>query len=429
MREGWEIKKLVELFDVKSSKRVHKADWKTEGVPFYRAREVVKLAQNGIVDNDLFISEELFEEFTKEKGAPKEGDIIISAVGTLGQCYLVKKTDRFYFKDASVLWFENISNVDVRYIEYAFKSDLIMKQVLNKSMGATVGTLTISRAKIIKIPIPTLSEQKQIVTILDKAFTAIDQAKANIEKNIENAKELFQSKLNDIFSQKGDGWKENTLGEVCEKTKNIKWQDFSNEEFEYVDLSSVSRETLSVTETATVNKENAPSRAKKIILEGDVIFATTRPTLRRATIIKEDLSGNLCSTGYVVLRPKENISSDWIFFYLLTSKFMDRMESLQRGASYPAVSDNDVKGSKLSVPISTLEEKKNILIMNNLQENTNFLIDNYINKLNDLEDLKKSVLQKAFAGELTSPKGTKYKKDGSIPSAQTQTEKSPVRVI
>ena len=191
------------------------------------------------------------------------------------------------------------------------------------------------------------------------------------------------------------------MGEVCEKTKNIKWQDYPNSEFEYVDLSSVSRESLCVTETTTVNKANAPSRAKKIINAGDVIFATTRPTLRRATIIDEELSDNLCSTGYAVLRPKENISTDWIFFYLLTTKFMDRMESLQRGASYPAVSDNDVKDSKLSIPMSKVEGKKNILIMNILQENTNSLIQNYEQKLEDLEDLKKSILQKAFAGELT----------------------------
>jgi type I restriction enzyme S subunit len=81
---------------------------------------------------------------------------------------------------------------------------------------------------------------------------------------------------------------------------------------------------------------------------------------------------------------------------------MDRMEFLQRGASYPAVSDIDVKGSKISVPISKVEEKKSILKMNNLQENTNNLIYHFQQKLNNLEDLKKSILQKAFVGELTA---------------------------
>ena len=108
MREGWELKSLSQLFDVKSSRRVHQSDWKSSGIPFYRAREVVKLAKDGFVENDLFISQELYDEFIKDKGAPKAGDIIVSAVGTLGQCYLVKPADKFYFKDASVLWFENL---------------------------------------------------------------------------------------------------------------------------------------------------------------------------------------------------------------------------------------------------------------------------------------------------------------------------------
>ena len=198
--DDWEMKRMFELFDVKSSKRVHKADWKKDGIPFYRAREVVKLAQNGTVNNDLFISEELYEEFTKDKGAPKEGDIIISAVGTLGQCYLVKSSDKFYFKDASVLWFENISNVDTRYIEYAFKSDSIMKQVMNKSMGATVGTLTISRAKIIIIPTPPLPQQKQIVKKLDSLSAETKKLESIYIQKLADLEEMKKSILQKAFS-------------------------------------------------------------------------------------------------------------------------------------------------------------------------------------------------------------------------------------
>jgi len=288
------------------------------------------------------------------------------------------------------------------YFRWFLKSDDLL-QFVEKTSKRAAGQDGVRKERLYTypVPIPPLAEQKQIVNLLDSAFAKIDQAKANIEKNIANAKELFQSKLNEVFSQKGDGWEEKTLGEVCAKTKNIKWQDYTNEEFEYVDLSSVSRETLKVTTTTTVNKENAPSRAKKIILEGDVIFATTRPTLRRATIIEDELSGNLCSTGYTVLRPKNNGTSKWIFFFLLTSIFMKRMEKLQRGASYPAVTDSDVKGSKLSVPIIKEMEKKNIQKMSELQENTNDLVIHFQSKLQNLEDLKKSLLQKAFSGELT----------------------------
>ena len=198
--EGWEIKKISEVFDVKSSKRVHKADWKKEGIPFYRAREVVKLSKYGSVRNDLFISEELYSDFTKEKGAPTEGDIIISAVGTLGQCYLVKKSDKFYFKDASVLWFEKKHQVDSKYIEFAFKSNLVIKQVLNKSMGATVGTLTISRAKIIEIPIPPIEEQKEIVETLNIMDNHVKSLLSSYEEELKNLEELKKSILQKAFS-------------------------------------------------------------------------------------------------------------------------------------------------------------------------------------------------------------------------------------
>lgn len=324
-----------------------------------------------------------------------EGTTIVGRKGTIDNPLYIET--KFWNVDTAFGLIAGVS-LDKRFLYYFCKG--FDFKVLDK--GTTLPSLVKKDLIKIQIPIPPLPEQKQIVAILDKAFAAIDQAKANIEKNIENAKELFQAKLNEIFSQTGDGWEEKTLSEVCEKTKNIKWQDYPVEEFEYVDLSSVSRDTLEVTETTTVNQKNAPSRAKKIIEEGDVIFATTRPTLRRATIIDSDLNNQLCSTGYVVLRPLEELSSDWIFFYLLTSVFMDRMESLQRGASYPAVTDNDVKGATLSVPISKSVENETVSIMNGLQDGTDSLVLQYQNKLLGLEELKKSILKKAFVGELTN---------------------------
>ncbi|MDZ7805821.1 MAG: restriction endonuclease subunit S [Gracilimonas sp.] len=87
-------------------------------------------------------------------------------------------------------------------------------QLLEVKYGAAVQSLNQENLKNIKIPIPPLPEQKRIVEILDEAFEAIDQAKANVERNIQNAEELFQSKLNEIFSQRGDGWEENDLNQV-----------------------------------------------------------------------------------------------------------------------------------------------------------------------------------------------------------------------
>ena len=378
VKDGWKIAKMSELFDIKSSKRVHKSDWQTEGVPFYRAREVVKLAKYGEVDNDLYITQDLYEEFTKIKGAPKEGDIIISAVGTLGQCYLVTKDDKFYFKDASVLWFEKYSEINTNYIIYAFKSDLIISQVMNKSMGATVGTLTITRAKNIEIPIPPLAEQKQIVALLDQAFTAIDKAQANIETNINNAKELFQSKLNDIFSQTGEGWEERTFIDVCVLQRGFDLPKRLRKEGEF-DLVTSS----GIKDTHFEYKVEGPGvvtgRSGSI---GKVFYVESKFWPLNTALYIKDFKGN---------------NEKYIYYFL---KNFD-LSKYSTGTGVPTLNRNFVHDKPV---LSTNRIDEQLNIVDQLDKLTLFIsqINNsYKNKIIELEELKKSILQKAFNGELT----------------------------
>lgn len=191
---SWPRATLGDIFEISSSKRVLKKQWAESGVPFYRAREIVKLAEHGIVDNDLFISEELFDEYRNKYGAPEPGDLMVSAVGTLGACYVVQPNDRFYYKDASVLRFHPSEEVEPRYIQHAFRTRLLLDQV-NSGSGSTVGTFTISRAKKTKIPLPPLAEQKRIAAILDAA----DKLRAKRREAIAQLDTLLQSTFLDMF--------------------------------------------------------------------------------------------------------------------------------------------------------------------------------------------------------------------------------------
>lgn len=148
-----------------------------------------------------------------------------------------------------------------------------------------------------------------------------------------------------------EGWKYLKLGEVCEKASNIKWTDIKEDiSYKYIDLSSVDRNTLSITEPQIIDKDNAPSRAKQIVKFGDIIFATTRPTLRRICKINGDFDGQICSTGFCVLRPKRDVLTDWIFYNLVYDGFYQYIEPLQTGANYPAVTDGSVKSFLISLP-------------------------------------------------------------------------------
>lgn len=185
---------LGELFQIGSSKRVLKSQWKAEGVPFYRGREITRLAADGFVDNELFISEEHFAELAAQSGVPKAGDIVITAIGTIGNAHIVRESDRFYFKDASVLWMKRISDVSSEFINLWLKSPLFFDQ-LDKGNGATVDTLTIQKLQSVRIRLPSSAEQHRIVTLLDEAFDGIATAKTSAEKNLQNARALFESHL------------------------------------------------------------------------------------------------------------------------------------------------------------------------------------------------------------------------------------------
>lgn len=252
----------------------------------------------------------------------------------------------------------------------------------------------------IEIPLPPLTEQHRIVKILDDVFAAAARAKENVEKNLQNVRELLQSYLQSTFLNPGRDWEQNTLGEVLQKTETIDPNKTPNKVFTYIDVSSINKESLSIETVSQIQGKNAPSRARKLIRTNDIIFATVRPTLKRIAIIPEELNEQVCSTGYFVIRSKEQIQNKLIFYYLQTNIVNNTMESQQKGASYPAVTDADVRSLTIVYPKSIVEQKKIISQLETLSTEIKKLEAIYTQKLADLEELKKSVLKKAFSGEL-----------------------------
>ncbi len=141
------------------------------------------------------------------------------------------------------------------------------------------------------------------------------------------------------------------LKNVTRSTFNINWSSVNDAEFIYIDLTSVDRITHAIVNTQIVNNSNAPSRAQRIVYAGDVIFGTTRPMLKRYTLIPEEYHGDICSTGYCVLRPDpECVLPGFIFHLLGTVSFYIHVEENERGAGYPAISNSAVKRFRIPVP-------------------------------------------------------------------------------
>jgi len=379
---SWQMKTLGDLFEITSSKRVFKEDWKTEGVPFYRAREIVKLAENGFVNNELFISEEMFKEYSEKYGLPKEDDIMVTGVGTLGICYVVKSDDRFYFKDGNIIWLKSNGKANSRYVEYAFKSDFLRKQI-DDSVGATVGTYTIIKAKSTKIPLPPLPEQQRIVSILDEAFAAIAKAKANAEQNLKNAKELFESYLQGVFEKKGDGWKEQLL-EDCFKMKsgdNLTAKNMTEGEYPVFGGNGI----------AGYHNEYNLSGSNVIIGRVGALCGNVRHITEKIW---------LTDNAFKVVDFKFDFDHSFLT-YLLNYK---DLRSYARQAAQPVISNSSLKDVVLNFPKSIETQKTIVRQLDALRAETQKLEAVYQKKIADLEELKKSILQKAFAGELKTEK-------------------------
>ncbi|HMN21024.1 MAG TPA: restriction endonuclease subunit S, partial [Ottowia sp.] len=197
--EGWVEKRLDQLYHIGSSKRVLKSQWRTQGVPFYRGREITKLSTRGFVDNDLFISDELFMELSKQSGVPRANDIMITAIGTIGNSYIVQEGDRFYFKDASVLWMKRTTNVDSLFVDLWLKSPKFFEQ-LDRGNGATVDTLTIQKLQSVRLYLPSKEMQQRIASNLIGMREKTKHLESLYQEKLTALDELKKSLLHQAFT-------------------------------------------------------------------------------------------------------------------------------------------------------------------------------------------------------------------------------------
>ena len=188
---NWEKKKLGKLLSITSSKRIHEADWTTSGIPFYRARDIVSIFNNKPISK-IYISEKLYEECSSSCGKISENDLLVTGVGTIGIPYLVKKSDKFYFKDGNIIWLKNSPAIYGKYLFYIFISSYVQKQINMMTGKGTVGTYTIKNAKDTNILLPCLEEQTKIADFLSEFDHKLDNQKAQLEHWQQIKKGLLQ---------------------------------------------------------------------------------------------------------------------------------------------------------------------------------------------------------------------------------------------
>lgn len=398
--------KLSDLFKIGSSKRVLKKQWQKSGIPFYRGREVTKLSQVGFVDNELFITKEQYKELAERYGVPVAGDIVITAIGTIGNSYIVRGEDEFYFKDASVLWLKKISDVSSEYINLWLMSPL-MRQQLDEGNGATVDTLTIKKLQSLTVDLPPISEQKRIVAILDQAFADIEQARAKTEQNLKNARELFESCLNSQLLNVCSAKPSQTLSCITELIVDCEHKTAPTQEAGYPSIRTpnIGKGELIFENVRRVSQDTYEQWTRRATPEpGDLILAREAPA-GNVGVIPE---GQKVCLGQrtVLIRPlKDEINSHYLSFMLLHPIMQKRLLAHSTGATVQHVNMKDIRNLAMSKLPPLSKQMVDVKILTDLKRQIFLLEKQYIKKLKRLGELKKSILQKAFSGELTNSKG------------------------
>ena len=194
--KNWNVYKMEQLCEVGSSKRIYQNDQSLTGIPFLRISDLVNRMDTGSKDCDLFIPEELFEKFKKQGLVPARGDILLTARGTLGRCYIIQDDDEFYFQDGMITWLSKFDEkITPLYISYLFEMPEFRKQIDSLQAGSTVAYLSISMTKELNVMVPPLELQNQFASFVAQT----DKSKFEIQKSLEKTQLLFDSLMQEYF--------------------------------------------------------------------------------------------------------------------------------------------------------------------------------------------------------------------------------------
>ena len=193
--DDWEQRKLGEIMNVASVKRIHQADWTDSGVRFLRARDIVSAFKNEEPDDYLYISKEKYEEYSALSGKVDISDLLVTGVGTIGIPYLVRNLEPLYFKDGNIIWFQNSGKVDGNFLLYSFLGKQI-QNFIRKSAGiGTVGTYTIENGKKTIISLPKNKEQH----IIGNFFYRLDEFITLHQRKLDQLQTLKKFMLQNLF--------------------------------------------------------------------------------------------------------------------------------------------------------------------------------------------------------------------------------------
>lgn len=389
-----EYVKLGDICNIKSSKRIYQSEYSTEGVPFYRGKEISQLQRGEEIDIELFISREKFEAIKKKYGVIKKGDLLITSVGTIGNTW-VSDGREFYYKDGNITQIESNDNINTKFIAYLFKSNIIKRQYLKGTSGTAQVALTIEKLNKLQIPNIDLKRQNKIVETLDKAQELIDKRKEQIDALDELVKSKFIEMFGDPYLNP-KGWEVNNYEEICNFITDGEHTTPKrcDEGIYLLSARNVLNHSLQLDDVDFIDEDEYIRISKRIVPEENDILISCSGSVGRVCKVPKNFKFQMVRS-VAILKLNENINATFMEWLIDSNYTQQQILKSINQSSQANLFQGKIKQLKAIVPPMELQNQ-----FADFVKQIDKLKFEMENSLKELEDNFNSLMQKAFKGEL-----------------------------
>lgn len=379
-----------------------------EGIPLVTA----KIIKEGVIQKPTeFIAVESYSEWMR-RGIPQEGDVIITTEAPLGEVAQIKTKDKLAFAQRLIILHPRRNILDQDYLYYLLRWEETQKKIASKATGTTVIGIKAAELRTVQLLIPPIRNQQLVAAILSSLDDKIELNNRMIANLEAQAQAIFKSWFVDFEPfQDGEfeeselglipkGWRVGTVSEVADiNAESIKSNE-SDDPIEYLDTSNITGGRIQEIQKFE-NLVAAPSRARRRVVDGDIVYSTVRPNQLHYGMINNPSNQLLVSTGFAVVRCKENLISKYYVYLTLTQQ--STVEYFQQLAetttsTFPAIRSDDVGSLPIVIPLENVSKDYHDIVLSLYKDiNSRYQQNSILQKLRD------TLLPKLMSGEIEVP--------------------------
>ncbi|MFA5643237.1 MAG: restriction endonuclease subunit S [Candidatus Paceibacterota bacterium] len=397
-KHNWQTKKLGEVCEFQNGFAFKSKLFKEDGFPILR---ISNIQSDGISYNRLVFFDKNSYKDNFDRYQVLKGDLVIAMSGATTGKLAISDADEAFYLNQRVGKFKPKKDLSKDYLYYFLSTRI--EENLRISAGSAQPNLSTEQIKYFKIPLPSLPEQQRIVKILDEVFEKTAKAKENAEKNLQNAKELFESYLQSVFANPGKNWERKKLGDVCGFVRgpfggSLKKNIFKKEGYAvYEQQHAIYNQFDKIRYFIDEKKFQEMSRFE---LKPNELIMSCSGTMGKIAIAPENIKKGIINQALLKLNPNKYLLNVFLSYWIKSSVFQYSLEGYSKGAAIKNVVSVKIL-KEIGIFIPPLDEQRAIVRkIDAFSMGTKKLEGIYEQKLADLEELKKSILKEAFNGRL-----------------------------